>query len=263
MTSTQTMLNWLDRLNPRNWTLKWKLVVVGLVPALLALGLGALRISDGASVAADLGRSSRLLEVQGSVTAAADGLRQERDDAVLFAAGGPRDGQGDLQLAFERTDDQIEDMQAALNSAGEIDGTTAAVRSEVERGLADLPSIRAGIPTTPTPGSVPPVSARYTLVIAQVDGLSRALLRQVRTPDSSGLTDALTSIENASEALALQHTVLGAAIRSGTLQQGDAESVANTDRAIRAAQAEYSVALERRTAAALRGVHRRHGGHRA
>ena len=64
MTSIETGHSWSERWNPRNWTLTWKLVVVGLVPALLALVLGVLRVADQAGEAAEVGRSTRLLEVQ-------------------------------------------------------------------------------------------------------------------------------------------------------------------------------------------------------
>jgi hypothetical protein len=79
VTSIETGHSWSERLNPRNWTLTWKLVVVGLVPALLALVLGVLRVSDQASAASELGRSAELLEVQSQVLGAANALRQERD----------------------------------------------------------------------------------------------------------------------------------------------------------------------------------------
>ena len=82
MTSTETRQSWSERLNPRNWTLTWKLVVVGLVPALLALSLGILRVSDQAQAASEIGHSSELLEVQGHVADAADALRQERGSPV-------------------------------------------------------------------------------------------------------------------------------------------------------------------------------------
>src|SRR5690606_8945711 len=81
VTSTETRQPWSERLNPRNWTLTVKLVVVGLVPALLALALGVLRVSDQAGAAAELGQSTQLLEVQEGVAATADVLRQERDEA--------------------------------------------------------------------------------------------------------------------------------------------------------------------------------------
>ena len=81
MTSTETRPTWSERFNPRNWTLAWKLVIVCLIPAMLALALGILRVSDQASQAAELGRSSRLLEVAQHVSSAADSLRQERNAA--------------------------------------------------------------------------------------------------------------------------------------------------------------------------------------
>ena len=75
VTSIETGPSWVERLNPRHWTLVWKLVIVGLVPALLALALGVLRIADQAGSAADLGRSGRLLEARNEIVAAADALR--------------------------------------------------------------------------------------------------------------------------------------------------------------------------------------------
>ena len=87
MTSIETGPSWAERLNPRHWTLVWKLVIVGLVPAVLALTLGVLRITDQAGSAADLSRGADLMALNTQVTSAADGLRQERDQATLFVAG--------------------------------------------------------------------------------------------------------------------------------------------------------------------------------
>ena len=62
VTSTETGPSWSDRLSPRNWPLLWKLVAVGLVPALLAIVLGVLRVSDQAQTASELGTANRMLE---------------------------------------------------------------------------------------------------------------------------------------------------------------------------------------------------------
>jgi len=61
VTSTETRDSWSDRLSPRNWPLVWKLVAVGLVPALLAIVLGVLRVADQAQSASELGSANRLL----------------------------------------------------------------------------------------------------------------------------------------------------------------------------------------------------------
>ena len=67
MTSTETRASWSDRLSPRNWSLAWKLVAVGLVPALLAIVLGVLRVADQAQTASELGTANRQLQVRTQV----------------------------------------------------------------------------------------------------------------------------------------------------------------------------------------------------
>ncbi len=89
VTSIEPESGWTERLNPRNWTLSWKLAVVGLVPALLALALGVMRIADDAEQASELSRSSRLVEVRDQVAGAANALRQERDESTLVRRGRP------------------------------------------------------------------------------------------------------------------------------------------------------------------------------
>ena len=121
MTSIEPGSGWSERLNPRNWTLTWKLVVVGLVPALLALALGVLRIADDADQAAELGRSSRLVEVQDQVAGAANALRQERDESTLYVAGNRTGDRGVLEIGFGQADGEIEEMVNALRGTGELD----------------------------------------------------------------------------------------------------------------------------------------------
>ncbi|MET1074236.1 MAG: hypothetical protein ABWY11_16435, partial [Umezawaea sp.] len=104
MTSTETGPSWSDRLSPRNWPLVWKLVAVGLVPALLAIVLGVLRVADQAQTASDLGTANRMLELRGRVADTADALRVERDRAALFVAEQRLGDRGPVQEAIGRTD---------------------------------------------------------------------------------------------------------------------------------------------------------------
>ncbi len=242
MTSTETGGSWSERLNPRNWTLVWKLAVVGLLPAVLALVLGVLRVADQAGDAADLGRSTRLLEVQQQVTDAADALRAERDEASLYVAGGRGDDRGVLQIGFGETDGEIAEMFTSVRGASELDPTTISALQQAESGLALLPTLRQETIENQATG-VNQIRTRYTDAVEGVDVLDRALLRQLRTPGTAGLADALTAVTSATEQLAVQHTVLGTAIRAGQLQPGDAAAVAATDNQITTDYREYQIAL--------------------
>ncbi|MDN5749380.1 MAG: nitrate- and nitrite sensing domain-containing protein, partial [Pseudonocardia sp.] len=241
MTTTELRPSWSERLNPRNWTLAWKLVAIGLVPALLALGLGVLRIADQAESAAALGSSNRLLEIRGQVAAAADALRQERDEAALYVATGRTGDRGVLDVSIGQTDDAAQSALAALRASTELDDTTSAAVAQAEQALSELAPLRADVSTGGTNADA--VVERYTETISRVDGLDRALLRQLRTPDVAGLADALTAATSAREQLAIQHTVLGVAIRAGQLQPDDVAASVAADNRLASEITNYEIAL--------------------
>ncbi|MCX6462149.1 MAG: nitrate- and nitrite sensing domain-containing protein, partial [Pseudonocardiales bacterium] len=244
MTTTEPTTSWAERVNPRNWTLAWKLVAIGLVPALLALALGVLRISDQAGDAAELGASNRLLEVRTEVAAAGDALRQERDEAARFVAGGRTQDRGVLDIGIGQTDDAVATALATVRELdpADYDATTTTALTQAEEALAQLPALRndVGAGSTTTTGAV---VQRFTGVVARVDALDRALLRQLRTPDVAGLADALTAAADVREQLELQHTVLGAAILAGALTPADVASSQASDTLIATAFSNYRLAL--------------------
>ena len=241
MTSIETGPSWVERLNPRHWTLVWKLVIVGLVPALLALTLGALRIADQAGSAADLGRSGKLLDLHTQVAAAGDALRQERNAATLYVASNRTGDRGQLTTADTRSDDALSTMRAGVPSAGNLDQATAVAVAQANGVVGQLPALRRDV--TDNTVALPAVRDRYSRVIEGVDVLDRAVLRAVRVPDTAGRIDALTALQNVEAQLAVQHTVLGNAIRAGKLQDGDANAASSADVQIFAQYRAYQVAL--------------------
>ena len=242
MTTTELRPSWSERLNPRNWTLAWKLVAIGLVPALLALGLGVLRIADQAEAAAALGSSNRLLEIRGQVADSADALRQERDEAALYVAAGRTEDRGVLDIGITQTDELTQRALTTLRSSTEFDATTRAAQAQAEQALAQLAPLRAEVGTG-SDTNADAVVQRYTGMIARVDGLDRALLRQLRAPDVAGLADALTATTSAEEQLAIQHTVLGVAIRSSQLRPDDVAASVAADNRLASEVATYQIAL--------------------
>ena len=241
VTSTETRPSWSDRLSPRNWPLVWKLVAVGLVPALLAIVLGVLRVADQAQTASDLGTANRMLELRGRVADTADALRVERDRAALFVAEQRLGDRGPVQDAAGRTDAAWEEARDGF-ADGNLDATAATALQEAEGGFAQLSVLRGDV------GGSAPVNAgqvvqRYTAIIARADVLARSLLRQLTTPEVIGLADALTAASAASEALARQHTVLGAALRAGQVTPEDRAAVSATDNAMATGYSFYLLAL--------------------
>ena len=242
MTSMETGPSWVERLNPRHWTLVWKLVIVGLVPALLALTLGALRIADQAGSAADLGRGERLLELHTQVSAAGDALRQERDQATLYVAGNRIGDRSLLTTANAHSDDLLNSMRNGVQAAGTLDQSTTVAVAQANGVLGQLPALRQDV-TNNEQATLPTIRDRYSRAIEGVDVLDRAVLRAVRVPDTAGQIDALTALQNVEAQLAVQHTVIGNAIRAGKLQDGDANAAGNADVQIFSQYRAYQVAL--------------------
>lgn len=242
VTSTETRPSWSDRLNPRNWSLAWKLVAVGLVPALLAIVLGVLRVADQAETASNLGAANRSLEIRNLIADAADALRVERDQATAFVAERRLGDRGPLEEAIGRTDAAYEQARVALAEAGDIEPTTRTALEEAEGGFAQLSTLRGEV-TGSAQLEPSAVIDRYTFVIARADVLARALLLQQRTTDGAGLADAVNAATASAEALARQHTVVGAALRVGRITLEDRAAINATDSAMTTGYSFYKLAL--------------------
>jgi signal transduction histidine kinase len=148
------------------------------------------------------------------VAGAANALRQERDEATLFVAGNRSGDRGVLDIGNGQADGEIEEMTNALRGTGELDPATLSAQQRAEEALGRLDRLRASVNGDP-PIPYDQVVSRYSDIIGQIDALDRGLLRQLRTPATAGLADALTSVTGVVEHLSIEHTVLGAAIRSG------------------------------------------------
>ena len=233
MTSIETGPSWVERLNPRHWTLVWKLVIVGLVPALLALTLGVLRIADQAGSAADLGRSGRLLEARTEIVAASAALRTERDQATLYAASNGNGDRAALNSSRQGSDEALKAMQDSLTSEkADLEPSTQAALARTQDSLELISPLRqtvTGTPSTP----YDQVVNRYTNIIGAIDVLDRAVLRQQRSQDTAGLADASSAVSGALEQLSIQHAILAGAIRAGKPLPGDPAVVNAGHRAAR------------------------------
>lgn len=241
MTSTEREPSWYERFNPRDWNLAVKLVVVGLVPTLLALTLGVLRVADQADVAAAIGLDNRALQVREQVAATAEALRAERNSAVLFVAAGRTADPAALRSAFAVTDAHLDKFRDALADADSLDTTSASALRQTVGALAQLPVLRSA--TAGGSVQIDDVTSRYTAIGQGVDVLDRSLLRQVRTPGVSRLADALSAVGSAREQLALEHTVLGGAIVASQVREADRITVSKADDAFGDALAQYQLAL--------------------
>ncbi|MBW0103253.1 nitrate- and nitrite sensing domain-containing protein [Pseudonocardia sp. KRD291] len=241
MTSTEHRRTWSERLDPRNWSLVTKLAVVGLVPTILALTIGAVRVIDQANVAEELGQGSGLVGVHQQIGALGRSLQAERSAAVTFVAGNRLGDRGAVDSAQTATDQAVERTTQQLDAAEAQAPQLSTARRQAETTLAQLPVIRSQVTAGPVPALE--VTTRYTSVVQRTLGLDRALLGQLQTADTAGLVTALGSGGNALEALELERTVLNGAIAASQLQEPQKALVNGAEASYQAAASDFQASL--------------------
>jgi signal transduction histidine kinase len=206
-------------LSPKDWRLRVKLVVLVLIPAVLAVALGGLRIASAVGDAAALDRATRYAQAQGLTAGLVQRLQAERIAATTYAATadapGGRDGDtGALAAAVAATDRAAAEAMPAARALEGGDGGVAEARAQLEQAMTGLGPVRdlARAPGAP----VTQLAGRYTALIAGVVPLDRTLLAGVGAGGVTGLTAGLDGLAAAREQATLQVAVTAAARIAGT-----------------------------------------------
>lgn len=241
VTSTERPSTWSERLDPRNWSLVAKLAVVGLVPTVLALSIGAIRVVDQANVAEELSRGSGLVDVHRQIETLTGALQNERDAAVRFVAGNRLGDRAVVERAQATTDQALQATTAGLDTAEQQAPDLATARRQADTTLGQLPVIRSQVAEGPTPAA--DLTGRYTAVVQRTLGLDRALVGRLQTADTAGLTTAIAAGASAREALQLERTVIGGALAAGTLEEQQRAQATGAEASFQAAAGDFQSSL--------------------
>lgn len=241
VTSTERPSTWSERLDPRNWSLVAKLAVVGLVPTVLALSIGAVRVVDQANVAEELGRGSGLVDVHRQIETLTGALQTERDAAVRFVAGNRLGDRAAVDRAQATTDRALQATTAGLDTAEQQAPDLATARRQADTTLGQLPVIRSQVAEGPTAAA--DLTGRYTAVVQRTLGLDRALVGRLQTADTAGLTTAIAAGSSAREALQLERTVIGGALAAGTLEEQQRAQATGAEASFQAAAGDFQSSL--------------------
>ncbi|BBG05040.1 MULTISPECIES: nitrate- and nitrite sensing domain-containing protein [Pseudonocardia] len=249
VTNTERPSTLSERLDPRNWSLVTKLVVVGLVPTVLALSIGAIRVVDQANVAEELGRGSGLVDVHRQIDTLTGALQAERDVAATFVAGNRLGDRAQIDGAQATTDEALRETTAQLDAAEEQEPQLATARRQAETTLGQLPVIRSQVADGPTPAA--DVTTRYTSIVQRTLALDRALVGRLQTADTAGLTTAIAAGATARESLQLERTVVNGALASGQLDEAQRALMNSAEAAFRTAAGDVALALPQDQAGAF------------
>lgn len=228
--------------SPRDWSLLVKLTIVLLVPGVLAVVLGGLRIADQAGRAVDLDRVSRFAAAQGEVETLLHRLQTERLRATAFVANGRRDDPKSLDAVFAGVAASGTATGPTVQALYPDDPALVGVDQATRQGLNRLDSLRALATTSNAPASA--IVSRYTDLINQVSQLDDQLLRGVNTTVTNGLTTALSGLAVARNEASLQEALINAAIRDVSPARPALVDVTASNARLAAGLADFRAALD-------------------
>jgi signal transduction histidine kinase len=208
----------------RNWPLLVKLIAVLLVPTVVALVVGVLRIVDQSSAAPRYDRIKDVAGVQRELSALVGELQRERDAAAVYVADDRRGNVTALQQQFAAGDAAATDVRQAATGIDDLGDTgyTRALDS-----LGGLSPLRRSVVTGSGPADV--VVAEYTAAIEPLITLDAALTRELDDVAVAGEAAALHALVSAREQVAQQHAAILPALISGQLDAATVEAVRAAD----------------------------------
>jgi len=126
-----------------NWRLRWKLLIVLLVPLITAVALGALRVTSQLQNASVYDRISEQIALSGSMSDVMDTLQHEREQITLFVTSGGTSGSPPGGSATGQTDAAVLSFRQLAASDNDLDGATENAVTTALNSLSDLNSLRA------------------------------------------------------------------------------------------------------------------------
>ncbi|KDN83022.1 nitrate- and nitrite sensing domain-containing protein [Kitasatospora cheerisanensis] len=129
-----------DFLSPLNWRVPTRLVAILVIPVVIALVFGGLRVNTSLDDYTQADRAVRIAKVASAATKLADALEQERDESLVPLLTGQGD-QGEVKKLRDRTDQALADYRASFAKIKD-DATVARRNAQFESMVESLPHLR-------------------------------------------------------------------------------------------------------------------------
>lgn len=223
-----------SRYRLRNWPLRWKQIVVILVPTLGALFLGYLRIGTEVDKADEFSRTVSQVDLSSTVADLVHELQGERDLVVGRVASGKADDRSAVTGQIERADNALTDLR---NESTEITNLDAAVRARYDKVLGTLDglaAVRSLAEQTKYPAE--DVLSAYDNIIGSLLQLSGEITHVSNDRTITEQAARFDALSNAKEQMAIQNSIMRAAALADEFGPGQLEG-------LRSAQAEFNAQL--------------------
>jgi signal transduction histidine kinase len=202
----------------RNWPVVVKLTAVLLVPTIVALVAGILRIVDEASAAPVYTRISQIVGVQQQLSDLIGDVQRERDAATAFVAKGRVGDRRLLEVQFRAVDSDVRGVAGAASQVGGLDFARSPLAA-----LGALGPLRASVTTGFGPVEV--VVTEYSDAIDPLIELDAALTRQLDDVAVTNDAAAVHALLSGREQISRQHSILSAALYANRIGSGQIEDL--------------------------------------
>ncbi|MGH3806208.1 MAG: nitrate- and nitrite sensing domain-containing protein [Pseudonocardiaceae bacterium] len=202
----------------RNWPVVVKLTAVLLVPTVVALVGGVLRIVDQASTAPAYARISQIAQMQQQLSDLIGAVARERDLATAFVAGGRLGDRRPLDLQFRAVDSSARVVEGSAGKIPRLDFTRSTFAA-----LSSLEPLRASVATGFGPVEV--VVTEYSDAIDPLIDLDVALTRQLDDVAVTNDAAAAHALVSGREQVSRQHAIVSAALYANRLGPGQIDDL--------------------------------------
>jgi signal transduction histidine kinase len=204
----------LTRMLPRNWRVRWRLLVLVVIPTVAAIGLGAVRIEAARTTAAGFARVGQLAVLGGDVTNLAQSVEDERDlSAGYIGAGHPASDMGALAGQYKTTGI---DLAAVQQLSNQLTGAyPVAVRNDLTLAVQDvqsLPDLRGLIHSQIY---ALPIINDYTNVVESLLAVDTEIAQGSSNAQLAESATAFSSLTEAEDAGSQQRAILFAVLSQG------------------------------------------------
>ena len=202
----------------RNWPVVVKLAAVLLVPTVVALVAGVLRIVDQADAAPAYARISQVVRVQQQLSDLIGALARERDRATVFVATGRVGDRHGLDQQFRAVDSGVRLLAGTAGQVRGLDFTRSPLAA-----LGALGPLRASVTTGFGPADV--VVTEYSDAIDPLVELDSTLTRQLDDVAVTNDAAAVHALVAGREQISRQHAIVAAALYANRLGSGQIEEL--------------------------------------
>jgi signal transduction histidine kinase len=202
----------------RNWPVVVKLAAVLLVPTIVALVAGVLRIVDQAGAAPGYVRITQIVRAQQQLSDLIGSIAKERDLATAFVATGRVGDRGALDAQIHTVDGNARVVAGALDKVPRLDFARSSLA-----GLGALAPLRASVTTGFGPVEV--VVSEYSDAIDPLIELDSALTRQLDDVAITNDAAAAHALLAGREQVSRQHAIVLGALYANRLGPGQIEDL--------------------------------------